>query len=103
MGTAILTAVVVLAVNVGTLALYQWWQARQVVIPVTTPADITAAVRMACLRVGLPEGQLSNGFDLVSTGKLYAVLHHAALLLGKNHELRTVQDVIDWLAEAPRS
>lgn len=62
---------------------------------------IITAVYQAAADVGLNRDALKPDTDLVSTGKLYEVLYHAAKALGKNHELRTVQDVIDWLREAP--
>lgn len=64
---------------------------------------IVAAVHRACIQVGLPAEQLTSQFDLVQTGKLYEVLHYAAATLSKDHELRTVGDVIDWLAVAPQT
>lgn len=69
--------------------------------PPIPPAEIRIAVLRACADEGLNIDRLSDDSDLVSTGKLYAVLHHAAIRLGKDHELRTVGDVIAWLAEAP--
>lgn len=62
---------------------------------------IAAEVYRACAHEGLPADALTDATDLIPTGKLYAVLHHSANALGKDHELRTVQDVIDWLAVAP--
>ena len=66
------------------------------------PADeIVTTVHHVCTALGLPADQLHPDFDLVRTGKLYEVLHHAAAHLGKDHELQTIGDVCDWLQEAP--
>jgi hypothetical protein len=93
--------VALIAANVATLAGYLYWQSRQKRTPIDQAA-IAAAVVDACARVGLStEHACRPDFDLVATGKLYSVLHHAAAALGRDPELRTVQDVIDWLAEAP--
>ena len=65
--------------------------------------DLEVAVLEACAYVGLPAEHYSKDMDLKGTGKLYAVLHRAAHTAGKDHELRTPQDIIDWLAEAPEA
>ncbi len=67
----------------------------------TTPHEIELAVFAACAAVGLNASALTLASDLQSTGKMQEVLHIAARHLGRNPELRTVQDVCDWLAEAP--
>lgn len=69
--------------------------------PLPNALAVRMAVWQACGEVGLDVEHLTSRSDLVRTGKLYDVLHHAASALHKNHELRTVQDVIDWLQEAP--
>ncbi len=70
----------------------------------TLPAsggDILVAVRSACADAGLDADALTPQTNLAQTGKIYAVLHHASVRLGKDHELVTVGDVVDWLQEAP--
>lgn len=99
---ALLNAVFVVAVLIAKDALMAWWTARRAPKPAPLPdALYLAAVREACVKVGLPREQLGPDFDLVQTGKLYDVLHHAAALVRKDHELRTTGDVADWLSEAP--
>lgn len=66
-----------------------------------TDAVILLAVRRAYQDEGLNVAVFAPSLDLVATGKIYAILHHAAVQLHKDHELRTVQDVLDWLTEAP--
>ena len=75
------------------------WQTRRARL--RTTGEITASVRQACADVGLPLEQMAPGFDLARTGKLYDVLALASARLGKDHELRTVADVCDWLHMAP--
>jgi hypothetical protein len=76
-----------------------WLSARTDAPP--TDAAIYAAVRRAYQDEGLNLAVFAPDLDLVSTGKVHAILHHAAKDAGKDYELRTVQDVCDWLAEAP--
>lgn len=85
-----------------------WWQECRQPDPVPAPpplvadeAPIIAAVRRVFEAEGLPREQFDPAFDLASAGKVYAVLHHASAALHKDCELRTVQDVVDWLREAP--
>lgn len=96
---ALLTAVCVVALLALKDYLLAWWQARQVV-PVPD-AVILAAVRQAAQKIGLDGYGLAWDTDLVASGKVYDLLHHAAIALGKDHELRTVRDLCDWLAAAP--
>jgi hypothetical protein len=56
-------------------------------------ALIAAAVLKGFVDVGLPLAEFGPEFDLVRTGKLYAVLHHTCHELGKDHGLRTVADL----------
>ena len=70
--------------------------------PDPTDLEICGAVSDACRYVGMNVDTLTPETNLLDAGKVYDVLHHAAHALQKDHELRTVQDVIDWLAEAPR-
>lgn len=84
------------------------WLHRAVAKPVPPPAPVQIegaelnAVRQAYEAMGLPREQFDPSVNLVPTGKLYEILYHASAALGKDHELRTVQDVVDWLREAPR-
>lgn len=67
------------------------------------PADpVEVAIHEAYLYVGLPDDAYTPSTNLVPTGKLYAILHHAALTLGIDHQLSTVDDLIAWLRAAPR-
>lgn len=67
------------------------------------PIEVWAAVAQACKDAGLNAALLTGSTDLVATGKLYPILHHAAVALGKDHELRTIDDVVDWLVQAPQA
>ena len=69
--------------------------------PVFDDTALFAAVKDAAYRTGLNADALTRETNLKATGKLEAVLHDAALTLEKNPELTTVQDVMDWLKEAP--
>ncbi len=70
-------------------------------LPPPSSDAILVAVKDACADVGLNASDVTAQTNLAQTGKLYAVLHHAAYRLGKDHELVTVGDVVDWLQEAP--
>lgn len=109
----VLTVLGVCAANLASLTAFVWWQNREAMRAVSQEREVRAqrtvatdpaiveAVRSACLHIGLAGEQLGPSFDLVRTGKLYDVLHHAAVALGKDHELRTIADVCDWLRDAP--
>lgn len=68
--------------------------------PVPTSQEIRLAVWATCVAVGLHAESLTDETDLLRTGKLAEIAHLAALRVGKNLELRTVGDVIEWLKEA---
>ena len=80
--------------------LIAWWKGTPVPVPVD---EVREAVYRACAAAGLDADALTDKSDLKATGKLYAVLHVAAITAGKDHQLRTVGDVIDWLKEAPKA
>lgn len=69
------------------------------------PADdpVIEALRFAFNECGVSLDMLHPEVDLTSTGKVYNILVTAARRLQRDHELRTVQDLIDWLEEAPRA
>lgn len=109
----VLTVIGVCAANLGAIALFVWWSARQdareaeqaeelrVMRQLAADPAVFAAVKQAAIDVGLNGDAITRDFDLLCTGKLIDVQHHAAATLGKNPEQRTVGDVVDWLAEAP--
>lgn len=74
--------------------------AKVIVLPVVT-AEIRQAVYESAADVGLHRESLNDSTDLTRTGKLYEVLYTAAHRLHRDCELRTVEDVMTWLAEAP--
>ncbi len=57
----------------------------------------------ACADVGLNAEGFTGATDLVALhpAKAVEVLHLAASRLGKRPELRTVDDIVSWLLEAP--
>lgn len=72
--------------------------------PPPLPSDttvITEAVRSAYAHTGLPLDEFQPDKSLVSSGKLYAVLHHAADALNTPHNLKTVGDLVTYLASLP--
>ena len=91
--------------HLGFTTYREWrdWRSKQAqaTASVTSPQAIEDAVRAAFSGLGLPSEQFGPGFDLAATGKVYELLHHAATTLDKDHELRTVGDVVAWLNEAP--
>jgi hypothetical protein len=95
----LLTAVFVVAVLVAKDALAAWWKGRRP----ASPDDVVAAVREACAAVGLNADAMTLETDLLKAGRVHDVLHLAGARLGKDVELRTVGDVVDWLLEAPRA
>lgn len=96
------TAVFVLAVLFAKDRIVACWIARHQPPPVVHDnTAIFSAVQQAAQTIGMNGAALTPASDLVASGKVYDLLHHAAIALGKDHELRTVQDLIDWLAEAP--
>jgi hypothetical protein len=71
--------------------------------PAQAPEDTTAieaAVCEAFVSVGLPREQFGPTFDLLRTGKMHEVIHHAGVTLGIDHGLRTVGDVVALLLRA---
>lgn len=83
---------------------YDQWKAQQaqkIAPPPPPPAHIAQTVLTVCAEVGLPREQVTREYDLARAGKLADVLLLSARALQKDHELTTVGDVIDWLAEAP--
>lgn len=99
MTTMMLTAGMTAGLLLAAQSLISRMQTR--VSPAQWSGDILEVVRLACRDVGLNHEDITTEFDLRATGKLYDVLHHASETLGKDHELRTVGDVVSWLTEAP--
>ncbi len=66
---------------------------------------VRAAVLQACADVGFNMDALTPSTDLVAIhpAKAMEALHQAAQRLGKKPELRTPQDIADWLSEAPNA
>lgn len=97
---SLLAAVFVVALTAAKDAFLTWWTT-----PLPTPPpqtdDILRAVLAACAAVGMNAEAIGPHTDLVVAGKLKDVLYMAGETLGKDVELRTVQDVVEWLAEAP--
>ncbi len=78
----------------------QWvWPSKPRILDVA----VRHAVMQACADVGLNADGFSGATDLVALhpAKAVEVLHLAASRLGKRPELRTVDDVVSWLLEAP--
>ncbi len=101
MQQALLTAVVVLAVLAAKETIMWFWHRTSLWGSSRAQDDVFAAVVGACRELGLNWEAMRPTTDLKATGRLVDVLTLAAERLGKDHELRTVQDVCDWLAEAP--
>ncbi len=74
-------------------------------VPAPTPdeekAEIIAVVRQVCADVGLDPAAMGHSTNLLATGRLDAILHHAGERLGKDVQLHTFGDVVAWLYEAP--
>lgn len=58
------------------------------------------AVRQAAYDCGLPAHLFAFDYDLAKTGKLLEVVHHAAIILGVEHGLHTVDQVVDVLVKS---
>lgn len=63
-------------------------------------AEVEAVVHAAYLRCGQPDHLWSMDYDLSRTGKLFEVLHYAAMTLDVDHRVRTVGDLVDILLDA---
>ena len=75
----------------------RWRQARQA----SPDAEVVRVVLQACADVGLNRATVTLDTDLVKCDRVLAVLQHAAEALGKDPRLRTVGDVVEWVARAP--
>lgn len=64
---------------------------------------VEAAVHAAYTLCGQPEHLYAMSFDLSRTGKLFEVLHHAAIALDVDHHVNTVGDLVDILEAALRT
>jgi hypothetical protein len=60
---------------------------------------VTAAVKEAFQIVGLNTEAFDYRYDLQATGKTQEILNHASQILGVDHGLHTVGDVIDHLSK----
>lgn len=103
-GTALLTAVLVVVALVAkdkALGLWHDYRTRRLPPPPDKSPLIIDAVIEACAEVGLNREALREDTELLVAGRVNDVLQIAGRKLGKDVELRTVGDVIDWLAEAP--
>lgn len=69
-------------------------QATAVAVPVD---PVVLALQDAFVACGLPAHEFNSYFDLAASGKLNEVVHIAAQKLGKDHPLRTVDDVAQFL------
>lgn len=58
---------------------------------------IDVAVKEAYCYVGLPVEKYDSGYDLQKAGKVQDILHHVSALLGREHNLKTVGDVVNYL------
>lgn len=102
-----MTIIALLILLTQTVILYQVWPAKPDTSPppsdptryptyLPTNPDLLAAVKQAFVTVGLPGEQFSETFNLVPTGKLYDVLSHTSEILGDDHNLRTVADIVSF-------
>lgn len=82
--------------------LLSWLLAKLEAPAPSDAAEVWAVVRQAYADVGGNPEAIGPGFDLAASGKLYEVLNLSGVRLGKDHELRTADDVVDWLMEAPK-
>ena len=77
------------------------YDAEQVAVRARKHAQHTeaaeAAVRAACFTCGLNPDEYGPAYDLLHTGKLMEVVHTAARSLGIDHNLRSVEDVVEAL------
>jgi hypothetical protein len=62
--------------------------------PKPPPDAELLAVRQAYADVGLDTARFALDLDLVPTGKVYEILHHAARTLGRDLPMRTPRDLI---------
>jgi len=60
---------------------------------------VTAAVKEAFQIVGLNTEAFDYRYDLQATGKTQEILNHASQILGVDHGLRTVGDIVDHLSK----
>jgi hypothetical protein len=58
-----------------------------------------AAVRQACIDVGLNADAYGPSLNVARCGKLYDVIHIAAIALNVDHRMRSAQDIVDLLVE----
>lgn len=95
-----ITIAVVLVLVLQVLTAFKvWWKPTpQAPSPALVDACATDAVRQAFMSVGLPADQFSPSFDLQRSGKTQDVLLHAGALLGIDHGLITVGDVVKYLS-----
>lgn len=96
-----LTVLTGVGVGYGVPRLVLEWTKRRIQRASAAPSvpvdPIVLAVQDAYTECGLPQHEFNAHFDLARTGKLNEVLHRAAEKLGKDHPLRTVDDVTQFL------
>jgi hypothetical protein len=81
-------------VEIALLLFLVWKQRPPVAKEHFNDLAVMAAFRAAARQCGVNAESIQPDFDLLSTGKLGEILHHASIELGK--PIRTVQDLHDW-------
>jgi hypothetical protein len=88
----------ILIILVGTQSAVLWllWAQRPKPVPAAPgPPEVWAAMRQAFAECGLNVNLCVAEFDLLASGKLDDVIHHASTTLGR--PIRTVHDVVTRL------